>query len=376
MIRLAHVIDSLRRHGTQAALIYLVGGLAERGYEQRVYCLNDAVDADVRRRLTLSGAGVTIIGKRQLLTGRGVIALYQELRRWQPAIIQTFLPFADVIGRTIARAAHVPVIVSSIRARNIDKRRWQLLLDRITLRWVDRVVFNSQHVIPFSIQQEGVRPEQVIYIPNCVQVYQTSITRTSAEIRSQLNIPLEAGVIGTVGRLYPQKGHTYLLAAFGKVLETEPNAFLLLIGDGPLRRQLESQALQIGVAERTRFLGERLDIPDLLATLDLYVQPSIYEGMPNALMEAMAVGKPVIATNVDGIRELVSHAETGWLVEAGEPEALAARIVYALQSIDESAHVGAAAAERMVLDFSVDRMLAAYDQLYRGLLAYELGASR
>jgi glycosyltransferase involved in cell wall biosynthesis len=311
------------------------------------------------------------------MAAHGVIALFLELRRWQPDIVQTFLPFGDLLGRTVARAARVPVILSSIRARNIDKRRWQFLLDRITLRWVDRVVFNSQRVIPFALQHEGVRAEQVVYIPNCVRIERTvppasgdqarPLTRTEA--RSRLDIPLDAFVIGTVGRLYRQKGHQFLLSAFKDVLSVVPRAALLIIGDGPLRSQLEAQALRIGIAERTRFLGERADIPDLLDLLDLYVQPSLYEGMPNAVMEAMAVGKPVIATNVDGVQELVADGETGWLVEAGNSQAVAARILYAMENTDESVCMGAAAARRMHNDFSVDRMVTAYDGLYRDLLA-------
>ena len=373
MTRVAYVIDSLRRHGTQTALVYLTNGLAERAYEQRVYCLNDVVDPDIRKRLASCGAGVVVIGKKRLMTFWGIRTVFLELRRWQPQIVQTFLPVADVIGRTVAHIAGIPVIVSSIRARNIDKRCWQFLLDRITLRWVDRVVFNSQHAITFSMQHEGVRAEQVVYIPNCVRVDPTGGAATQAEVRLQLRIPLEARVIGTVGRLYWQKGHRYLLSAFAKVLAAVPDVQLVVIGDGPLRSQLEAEARRIGVIEQTWFLGERADAPALLAALDVYVQPSIYEGMPNSVMEAMAVGKPVIATQVDGIRELIAHGETGWLVEACNAEALAEQIIYALEHADEGARIGAAAARRMRSDFSVDRMVGAYDQLYRNLLSCKQG---
>lgn len=374
--RIAYVIDSLRRHGTQTALVYLANGLEERAYEQRVYCLNDVVDPDIRRRLASCGAGIVVIGKRQLVTFQGIKTLILELRRWQPDIVQTFLPFGDVIGRTVGQLAGAPVIVSSIRARNIDKHRWQFLLDRITLRWVDKVVFNSRRAIPFSLRHEGVRAEQVVYIPNCVGVEQMGGSATRAEVRSQMNIPPEARVIGTVGRLYRQKGHHYLLSAFEKVRATVPNALLLLIGGGPLCNQLEAEAARMGIAGQTRFLGERADVPELLAAIDVYVQPSIYEGMPNALMEAMAAGKPVIGSNVDGIQELVTHGETGWLVEPCNPQALADRIIYAFENADEAARIGAAAIQRMRSEFSIERMITAYDGLYRDLLSQKQGFLR
>jgi glycosyltransferase involved in cell wall biosynthesis len=310
-IRIAYVIDSLRRHGTQKSLVSIVSGLAERGYEQRVYVLNDVVVADIVQSLTSVGARVTVVGKAQLVALVGLLRLVADFRSWQPLIVQTFLPFGDVIGRTLARMANVPIIVSSIRNRNLGKRSWQLLLDRMTIRWADRVIFNSKHVVPFSMAREGVHPKQVAHVPNGVEIYGLRPSSGTARIRCELGIGTTTRVIGTVGRLYPHKGHRHLLSAFAQVLADGADAVLLMIGEGPLRADLEAQAMQLGVAGKTRFLGERADIPDLLACMDIYVHASLWEGMPNAVMEAMAAGKPVVATGVDGTTELITDGETG-----------------------------------------------------------------
>jgi len=367
--RIGYVIDSLRRDGTQINLVNLVTGLAERGYEQRVYCLNDVANADIVQLLTASGAQVVVIGRVQLVTLAGLTRLFVEFRRWRPFIVQTFLTFGDAVGRTLARAANVPIVVSSVRARNVEKRWWQFLLDRVTIRWVDRVIFNSKQVIPFALAKEGVQPEQIVYIPNGVGVDQQSCPSAVSNTRSELGITPTTRVVGTVGRLYPQKGHRYLLAAFARVLQEVSDAALLVVGDGPLRSKLEAQAMQLGITGQVYFLGERADIPDLLACMDVYAQASIYEGMPNAVMEAMAAGKPVVATRVDGTRELIADGETGWLVKPADTKAMADRIVYILKNMTEVRCIGEAASERIARDFSVNKMVLAYDKLYRELLA-------
>jgi glycosyltransferase involved in cell wall biosynthesis len=369
MIRIGYVIDSLSRDGTQTFLVNLVKGLAERDYEQRVYCLNNVVNADILRALTDSRAHVVVIGKVQLATLIGFSRLFIEFRRWRPVIVQTFLPFGDTIGRALAHAASVPILVSSIRCRNINKSWWQFLLDRMTIRWVDRVIFNSQQVIPFALSYEGVRAEQAVYIPNGVSFEQQSRSLDALGIRSKLGISPAARVIGTVGRLSPQKGHRYLLSAFAQVLAQVPSAVLLVIGDGPLRSELAEEARQLEIAERVHFLGQRGDVPDLLACMDVYVQSSLFEGMPNAVMEAMAAGKPVIATAIDGTKELISDGETGWLVEPSDAKAMAEGIVTVLKNPTEARRRGAAAAQRVRTDFSLERMVNAYDQLYRSLLS-------
>jgi len=365
-IRVAYVIDNLRRDGAQKHLVDLVNGLSERGYEQRVYCLNDSVNAEIVHLLSAE-ARVVIVGKLQLVTLTGLARLFAEFRRWHPLIVQTFLPFGNTIGCTVAHLANVPIIASSIRARNVDKRGWQFLFDRVTVRWVDAVVFNSRQVIPFAIAKEGVRAEQAVYIPNGVKVEHQDGSLRVSRIRSELGITSATKVTGMVGRLYPQKGHHFLLTAFARVLEEIPDAVLLVVGSGPLRHELRAKAARLGIAGRVHFLGERADVPGLLACMDVYVQASLWEGMPNAVMEAMAAGKPVVATGVDGTRELITHGETGWLVEPSNAEAIADRIVYVLNNVAEAKCIGAAAIQRVATDFSVDNMISGYDRLYRGL---------
>ena len=257
-------------------------------------------------------------------------------------------------------------MVTSIRARNIDKRPWQFSLDRLTMPWADRVVFNSKNVVDFSILNEGVRPEQVVVIPNGVPARDQAPDKPT--LRARLGLPNDCPLIGTVGRLRPQKGVEVLLHAFQWVIIEEPTTVLLVIGDGELRPDLERLAHTLGVADSVRFLGERPDVSDILPALDVYAHPALFEGMPNAVMEAMAAGLPVVATDVDGTRELIEDGNTGWLVPSGDAPKLAERILILFADPLAARHAGQAAARKIHAAYSLEAMVAGFDDLYRSLL--------
>jgi glycosyltransferase involved in cell wall biosynthesis len=372
-LRVAHLIDDLGRGGTQTWLSMLVEGLHRLGYEQRVYCLRAIALTETLEKLN-RWAPVEVIGTHRLWALEGLVRIYRALRSWRPDIVQTQLPTSDVVGRTLGRLAGVPAVISSIRTRNVRKSSWQLLWDRVTARMADRVVFNSRAVIPFAVRHEGVRLEQAVYIPNGVRrpadpSGPISLPTRGAALRSRLGLPEQAGILGTVARLHPQKGHRYLLEAFARVIRLFPLAGLLVIGDGPLRKRLERQAAGLGLARCVRFLGDRSDVTDLLPLMDIYVHPSLFEGMPNAVMEAMAAARPVIATGVDGTPELIVDGQTGWLVQPADPEDLAERMTFALRNPKEAHRIGLAAAERIQTRFSADRMIGGYHALYQRLVS-------
>jgi glycosyltransferase involved in cell wall biosynthesis len=368
LIRIAYVIDNLRREGTQTALINLIEGLVPRGYECRVYCLNNAHPAIVGQ-LESAGARVVVYGKWQTLTLVGLARLFAELLRWRPHIIQTQLFASDISGRVLGALSGVPVRLSSIRGINRNKRPWQLVCDRLTVPLVQAVTFNSSAAVPFAQAFEGVRPHQVVHIPNGIAFVPHDRASARAALQDELSIPPERVLLGSVGRLEPVKGHVYLVDAFAQIAADLPHSVLLIAGEGSQRAALEAAAARHLLGERVRFLGLRGDVPRLLAALDLYVHPSLHEGMPNAVMEAMAAGCPIVASEVGGIPELLVDGESGWLVAPQDSAALAAALRYALTHEAEARRVGAAAARRVAERFSLNAMVQSYDDLYRRLLA-------
>lgn len=373
-IRVAYVIDKLALHGSQKTLIYLVQCLSQRNYQQRVYCLKDDVHPDNQNRLLKCGAEVSVIGKSRFLMMIGLVNIVSDWLIWKPDIVFTMLFYSDIIGRIIAKITAVPIIISSIRssirARNNNKSKFQLYLDRLTVRWADKVVFNNQEVIPFAIKYEEIHVEQIVHIPNGVDTSLDPIEPMKK--RRELGISKDTLLIGSVGRLHHDKGCIHLLRAFQLVRKQVDDCVLLFIGTGALLDPLTSLAKNLGVSEKTLFLGERTDVYELLACLNVYVQASVWEGMSNALMEAMALGKAVVATAVGGTLELIEDGETGWLVEPENADMLAEKICYVLKHPAMAAKIGAVAAERMAKEFSVEKMANAYDAMLRGLVVEKL----
>ncbi len=361
-IRIAYVIDKLALHGTQKFLLSLTRGLAPRRCEQRVYCLKNEAHPANLAAFRQAGIDVIIVGA----TLRGVWRMIADWRAWQPDIVFTLLFYSDQVGRVAAKLAAAPVTISSIRAQNIYKHRLHFLCDRLTARLAQRIVFNAKSAIPFALKHEGVRERQIVYIPNGVNPPAQRFDKTTCRLR--LDIPPTAQVVASIGRLTPQKGFDDLLRAFRQVVAQFPDAVLLIIGQGTQLAALQTLAVELGIGGRVRFLGERTDVDMLLACADVYAQASLFEGMPNALMEAMAAGKPAIATAVDGVCDVVEHGVTGWLTPPGNAETLAEYICEALRDPDSTAQIGLNAAQRMAETFSVERMVTAYEQLFRSLI--------
>jgi glycosyltransferase involved in cell wall biosynthesis len=368
-IRLIHIVDNLDRGGVQTWLMLLVKGLAELGFEQRIYCLNEILKPDIVNNLETYGANVIVVGRLRLLTLVGLFYLYRDMRAWQPDITQTILQFSNVIGRPMARLLGVPVVISLIQARNIHVSKLLLFVDSLTARWTDLFVAVSRQAIPFAVAHESAPPDKVVYIPNSIEPDDHDRAPARAAIRAGLGISPEIKVLGMISRLVPKKAHQDLLQAYAEVIQVYPDTILLLAGDGPLRKKLARQASQLNIDNQVVFLGDRTDVPDLLATMDLFVHPTLSEGMPYAVLEAMAAGLPVIASAVDGVQDLIVDGESGWLVKPAHPQKLAKRIIFALENQTLWPQIGQAAAHRIAVEFSSQKMIMAYSAVYRTLLA-------
>ncbi len=291
-------------------------------------------------------------------------------------MLQTFLFHSDVVGRVVGRLARrsgVPAIASAVRASNLRNRRWQFLLQCVTAPLADAFTAVSSRTLEFAVQREGVSRDRAVVIPNGIDISRWNDLPDSAEARSELDLRQEDFVVGTLGRLHEQKGHVHLLDAAAEVLKERPRTVFLIAGYGPLRRLLEDKARELGVADRVRFLGYRRDVGRILAALDVFVLPSLWEGMSNAVLEAMAAGKPVVATAVDGNVDQVVHGRTGLLVPPADSAALAAAILEIARDPQAARDMGRLGRERVTAEFTLDRMTGAYLDLYGHLLETKAG---
>jgi glycosyltransferase involved in cell wall biosynthesis len=358
---LALCITDLDPGGAERALVQIVRRLDRSQWDPVVYCLGPRGQlADI-----LEAGGIQThcldATRRDVFV---VSRLAKLLKRQQPALMQTFLFHANIAGRLAATVARVPIVVSGIRVAEREQR-WHLMLERRTRRLVTHHVCVSQAVAEFAKRELRLRDDCVSVIPNGVDA--AGIGSAPAADLSQFGIPSPSRTLLFVGRLHPQKGVSVLLEAFHKLQAADVH--LLIVGAGPLEADVRTIVRAHSLESRVHLAGQRDDVPSLMRAASALVLPSLWEGMPNVVLEAMAARLPVIATAVDGTTELIEDEETGWLCAPGSVESLEHAMRRMLDQ-PEAAKTIASAAQRLVSQrFTWEAMAAAYSDLWRSLLA-------
>jgi glycosyltransferase involved in cell wall biosynthesis len=360
-MKIVYFIDHLRPDGAQFVLRQLVEGLAARGHAQTVICLNDSWDNDLVKRLTEAGAHVRIVGKVPIIFGYGLLSTFLFLRRERFDVAVTLLFVSDVIGRTLAHFARIPWIVTSIQTRDEFYRGWQRWLVRRTVRWADVVELCSENIRDFAVKEEGVPVERICVIPHSIQVEDYVLPDDSQAVRSEFGLGPTEKLVVSLGRLTYQKGYDILLQAIA-MLDSH-DVHVLLAGKGEDEAKFRALANSLGIGERVHFAGYRRDVPRLLHGLDIYTQPSRYEGMSLAILQAMASSCPIVATAVDGTRELIVDGIHGWLVPPEDVNALAAAIQNVCSDPCEAKRRGAAAYQRVLDQFTLSKMITAWENI-------------
>jgi len=292
--------------------------------------------------------------------------LINILRAKKVDILHCFLFRANLLGRIAGRLTGVPIIISSVRTPEVEKR-YQLTLDRITSFMVDRYTAVSEAVREYSIEH-GISQEKILTIYNGVSLNNGSPFINGLELKKIFGIKADESVIVTIGRLRVEKGHRFFLKSMVKVREKIPAIKALIVGKGKEEEKLKRYSQKLGLDDHVIFTGEREDISEIIQIVDVFVLPSLWEGMPNVLLEAMAAGKPVVATKVGGIPELVVHEETGILVHPEDSSALANAILDLLQDKLKAKKMGEAGRVRVEEHFNISRMVEKTENLYRELL--------
>src|SRR5262245_3907575 len=278
--------------------------------------------------------------------------------------------YAGLLGAAAARLTRVRVIACQRHMRLSDRRahEWGT---RLTHRLAHRVLVNSEAIRDHLLAGGHIAPEKIVVIRNGLSAAaeraaldNDSRSKQRAALLRELNLDEGAKLIGIVARLQPVKGHRYFIEAAGRIAAVEPKAHFLLVGDGALRREIEERAARVGVNDRVHLLGDRNDAALIAAGFDVAVSASLHEGLPNAVMEAMAAGAPVVATAVGGTTELVIDGATGFLVPPADADALARRILDALRNPEWSARIAAQGRRRVLAQFGMRRMVESVERLY------------
>jgi glycosyltransferase involved in cell wall biosynthesis len=239
---------------------------------------------------------------------------------------------------------------------------------RLARRWASDYVAVSEQVKQTMIRLLGLSEEDITVVCNTVDVDRYRHRVDGAQVRHRLGLDPESKLLITVGTLKNQKGHRYLIEAAVGVVQQHPNAHFLFVGDGELRQDLQAQTTACGLSDKIHFLGSRRDVPDLLAASDVFVLPSLWEGLSVALLEAMAAAKPIVATAVSGTSQAIVHNETGILIPPGDAAALARAIDELLSNPARAQELGETAQRRVEVSFGAGKLAREYLALYRRLL--------
>ncbi len=364
MKRILQIIPTLDRAGAEKQMCLLAKGLPREEFEVHVCALTRG--GPRASELTEAGVPLTVIGKRWKLDPRAFWRLKKQIARLQPDLVHTWMFAANTYGFAAASMCGVKNIVVGQRCVDPWKSRGQLLFDRMLARRSRAVVVNSEGVRDFYIER-GTPAERVRLIPNCVEMPPVPVG-TRQQLLAELGLPADSRLIGLVGRLWPQKRVKDGIWAADLLKVIRDDVHLLVIGDGPQREQLARYRDQVRIGDKVHFLGERGDVARLMPHFDLLWSTSGYEGQSNVILEAMAAGVPVVATDIPGTRELITSGETGYLVPVGDRAAFAKLAERLLNNQALAEQLAAAARLKVCEQFSVVRMIERYTELYREIL--------
>ena len=375
-VRLLHITGG-SRFGGVAKIILGIGQVAQADGWQVDILTTDSVFQHAVRDHGLGLVNMDVIRReiRPVWDLGGLVRLHAFLRREPYHIVHTHTSKAGFVGRLAARLAGVPVIVHTAHgfafheASPVSSRLFYSTLERMAARWCDRIVSVSEFHRRWAIELGMCSPRRIVAIPNGI----ASVSRNSevelGGLRRQLGVQHDDLLILSLARLAPDKGLEYLIEAAAILLRMGRRIQVAIAGEGPTRDRLEQMARNLGVTDRVVFLGFREDVGDLLAASDLVVLPSLREGLSMALLEAMAAGKPVIATSIGSQREMASHADIAWLVRPADTLALTEAILRLAEDRALMARLGSCARAVYESHYTEDRMLRSYRQLYFDLLS-------
>lgn len=363
--RVLQVIPDLGMGGAERMLLNLVGNLDRERYDLAVISFFDAQGTANERELATSGIPTFHLGKRLGFDARMFPRIRGVLREWLPDVVHTHRAalqyvLGAVSGPLRRRVLHTVHTVAT-RETGTAGRMANWLAFRVGVAPVAICGFIARSIT----RSYGVVPRAII--PNGIPVARFARPPQSREEWRRANAIAESAVVFTcVARLAAPKNISVLLEAFAAL--DRRDCILVLAGDGPLRAQLEGEARSRGLTGSVRFLGRRLDVPELLAASDAFVLPSSWEGYPLSIMEAMAAGRAVIATNVGGVPELVRHNETGLIVPSNDVGGLASAMRGMAERKDLRERLGRDAGRFAAKALDVSRMATQYDALYQALV--------
>jgi glycosyltransferase involved in cell wall biosynthesis len=370
--RVLHLINNLEVGGTERQAVELLKRLDEKRFDVRLAVLDwlGPLRWEIVTRFPYAPE-FPLNGFFNANAIKQILRLREMMIEQRIAILHTHDFYSGALGVTAARLGGIKVIAAQRHLRLSDRRihDWGTRYIHKLANWV---LVNAEGVRDHILKMGSVAPGKVVVIHNGLEAPADAPARRErrrAELLAELGLGADARIVGSVARLKPVKGHRYLLEAAARVMRADARVHLVLVGKGELRDEIAAHARRLGIGARTRLLGDREDSAQLAAAFDVAVLASLSEGLPNAVMEAMAAGAPVIATAVGGVPELIEDGETGFLVPPANPGAMAERIEYAFSHASLTDQIAMRGQRFVINRYGMERMVAAVERLYDEVIA-------
>lgn len=362
-INVLHLIPSMDIGGAEKIVLSLQDGCDSKRFNLRIVYWED-------RSALLKGRNpednhIIRIPLRRVISTETIRIIHKLLKDSRVDLLQTHLIDADLVGCLASRMAGIPHYITIHSYPFPDSKKHCIRYKMMSL-FNTRFICVSDTVKRYLISNARIAPEKISVVYNGIDLGRFSCAGNEEKrslLRKSLGIKPEAKVVGNVSRLIADKGHKDLLLAVPDILKAHPGTQFLIVGDGELRASLEELAGELGVAGHVIFAGTRTDIPDLLGMMDVFVFPTFTEAFGICVLEAMAMGRPIIATDDAAIPELIRDGEEGILIPPGDPARIAQSVISLMGDPARAGRMGHAARQKVRL-FSVEKMLARMEDLY------------
>jgi glycosyltransferase involved in cell wall biosynthesis/peptidoglycan/xylan/chitin deacetylase (PgdA/CDA1 family) len=343
----------------------------EKGHQLFVACPSHG---PLTEALRAEGAEVLVFPMRKTYDLLAIYRIYKVLRKYKIDVIHSHGLLVNILSRVASylantrvsiSTAHIPLNLKSRKqAQNVLEKLmvpYYLIMDNLTSLFNQKVIAVS-HAVKRDLMEQGVDPKRIVVVQNGIDL--TRGRRNNQNTKGKLKRNGKNPIVGTITRLSPQKDIPTFLKMAALVIKDVPKTQFLIVGDGEKRKELQDLAEKLGLGDHVRFLGYRKDVPDLLKTFDIFALSSLWEGLPIVILEAMAAEKPVVATAVDGVAEVVEHGKTGLLAEPKRPDLLAKFAIELIRNPNRAKEMGKRGRERLERSFSINRVINTVEQIY------------
>jgi glycosyltransferase involved in cell wall biosynthesis len=375
-MKILYVIDNLEFGGGERGFLQIIKGLDKEKYI--IYTVSKP-DGEFGKKLVEMDIHLEPLNMESRFNPFTILKLMRIIRKKCVHIVHSQGARADFFARVAVKATGRSYLVSTVQmpveGYNVNpfKKLIYMVFDRFSERFVDRFIVVSERLRKILTEKHRISPDRVVKIYNGIEIdeYMPNIEKVrsqKSEVRREFGLADSVPVIGAIGRLTWQKGLEYLIEAVPDVLKKHPEAMFLIVGEGPLKDKLKAKSEELRVEDKVIFTGFRTDIKEVLSAIDILVIPSLLEGFPMITLEAMAMAKPIIATNINGITEQITNGINGILIPPKDPSAIAQATITLINNREKAKAMGLAARKKAEEEFSVEKMVSETEKVYLSLL--------